>query len=135
MPMTRASLARASVEDLLVQLLSQHESRRLDAVQWLREAIDRAKEHDRATFEALRTAFLDFIAQLEPGQLEVRFQRHARGTAGGAAHNWELYTEFFRSIAARAEGRLPRVFLDAFSSAYDDSFPQSAAAPDQLRNR
>ncbi len=32
--------------------------------------------------------------------------------------NWELYTEFFRSIAARADEPLPRVFLDAFSAAY-----------------
>ena len=131
----RPSLAHASVEDLLVQLLSQHESRRLDAVQWLREAIDRAKEHDRATFDALRSAFLDFIARLEPADLEQRFQRHARGPAGGVARNWELYTEFFRSIAARADGQLPRVFLDAFSTAYDESFQQADEAPGQLRNR
>ena len=117
----RPSLARDGVEDLLVQLLSQHESRRLDAVQWLREAIDRAKDHDRAAFEALRRAFLEFITRLEPAELELRFQRHARGTADGAARNWELYTEFFRSIAACAEGQLPRVFLDAFSTAYDAS--------------
>ena len=131
----RPSLARGSVEDLLVELLSQHESRRLDAVQWLREVIDRAKEHDRATFEALRTAFLDFVARLEPAELELRFQRHARGAAGGAARNWELYTEFFRSIAARTDGQLPRVFLDAFSTAYDESFQPADTAPDQVRNR
>jgi type VI secretion system protein len=131
----RPSLARASVEDLLVDILSQHESRRLDAVQWLREAIERAKEHDRATFAALRTAFLEFIARLEPAELELRFQRHARGTVGGAARNWELYTEFFRSIAARTDGQLPRVFLDAFGTAYDESFQQADQAPDELRNK
>jgi type VI secretion system protein len=131
----RPSLARASVEDLLVQLLSQHESRRLDAVQWLRDTINGAKEHDRVTFDALRAAFLDFIARLEPAELELRFQRHARGTADGAAHNWELYTEFFRSIAARADGQLPRVFLDAFSAAYDESLQQADAGANQLRNR
>ena len=131
----RPSLARASVEDLLVDILSQHESRRLDAVQWLREGIDRAKEHDRATFAALRTAFLDFIARLEPAELELRFQRHARSTVGGAARNWELYTEFFRSIAARTDDQLPRVFLDAFGTAYDESFQQAGHAPDLLRNK
>ena len=131
----RPSLARAGVEDLLVQLLSQHESRRLDAVQWLREVIDRAKDHDRATFEALRTAFLDFVARLEPAELEARFQRHARGTAGSAARNWELYTEFFRSIAARAEDQLPRVFLDAFGTAYDEHSQQPGETPGQVRNR
>ena len=32
----RPSLARAGVEDLVIDLFSQHESRRLDAVGWLR---------------------------------------------------------------------------------------------------
>jgi hypothetical protein len=30
---------------------------------------------------------------------------------------------------------LPRVFLDAFSRAYDESSQQAEAAPDQVRNR
>jgi type VI secretion system protein len=114
----RPSLARAGVEDLLVQILNQHESRRLDAVQWLREVLDRAKAHDRGTFEALRTAFVDFVARLDPAELESRFGRPARTAADGGARNWELYNEFYRSIAAKADGQLPRVFLDAFSAAY-----------------
>jgi type VI secretion system protein len=131
----RPSLSRASVEDLLVEVLSQHESRRLDAVQWLREVIDRAKKHDRATFEALRTALLDFIGRLEPAELELRFQRHSRAAAGSSARHWELYTEFFRSIAARSDAQLPRVFLDTFSIAYDGSCQQPDAEPGQLRSR
>ena len=115
----RPSLARAGVEDLLVQLLNQHESRRLDAVQWLREVLDRAKAHDRATFDALSTAFEDFVARLDPAELESRFGRPARTAADGGARNWELYNDFYRSIAAKADGQLPRVFLDAFSAAYD----------------
>jgi type VI secretion system protein len=115
----RPSLARAGIEDLLVQILSQHESRRLDAVQWLREVLDRTKAHDRATFDALRTAFVDFVARLDPAELESRFGRPARTAADGGARNWELYNEFYRSIAAKADGQLPRVFLDAFSAAYE----------------
>jgi type VI secretion system protein len=122
----RPSLARAGVEDLLVQVLSQHESRRLDAVQWLREVLDRAKAHDRATFDALRTAFEDFVARLDPAELESRFGRPARSPADGGARNWELYNEFYRSIAAKADGLLPRVFLDAFRAAYEDNLKQSA---------
>jgi type VI secretion system protein len=131
----RPSLARGSVEDLLVDILSQHESRRLDAVLWLREVIERAKEHDRATFAALRTAFLDFIARLEPAELEARFQRHARDNVRGAARNWELYTEFFRSIAGRTDDQLPRVFLAAFGTAYGEGLQQADQAPDQLRKK
>ena len=121
----RPSLARAGVEDLLVQILSQHESRRLDAVQWLREVLDRAKAHDRATFDALRTAFVDFVARLDPAELESRFGRPARSAADGGARNWELYNEFYRSIAAKADSQLPRVFLDAFSAAYEENLRHS----------
>jgi type VI secretion system protein len=117
----RPSLARAGVEDLLVQILNQHESRRLDGVQWLREVLDRAKAHDRATFDALRTAFMDFVARLDPAELESRFGRPGRTAADGGARNWELYNEFYRSIAAKADGQLPRVFLDAFSAAYEQN--------------
>ena len=131
----RPSLARAGVEDLLVELFSQNESRRLDAVQWLREVIDRAKAHDRATFVALREAFRDFVARLEPGELEARFARHGRGTRGDPARNWELYTEFFRSIAARTDDQLPRVFLDAFGIAYGGDQPALGADPGLPRER
>lgn len=123
----RPSLAHAGVEDLLVQILSQHESRRLDAVQWLREVLDRAKTHDRATFDALRTAFVDFVARLDPAELESRFGRPARSAADGGARNWELYIEFYRSIVAKADGQLPRVFLNAFSAAYEEDLRQPAS--------
>jgi type VI secretion system protein len=112
----RPSLARAAVEDLLVQILSQHESRRLDAVQWLREVMDRAKAHDRASSDALHAAFVDFVARLDPAELESRFGRHDRG-----ARNWELYCDFYRTIAAKGDGQLPRVFLEAFRAAYDEN--------------
>jgi type VI secretion system protein len=115
----RPSLARAGVEDLLVQILSQHESRRLDAVQWLREVMDRAKAHDRATSDALRTAFVDYVARLDPAELESRFGRHDRG-----ARNWELYCDFYRTIAAKGDAQLPRVFLEAFAAAYEENLRQ-----------
>jgi type VI secretion system protein len=117
----RPSLARAGVEELLVQILSQHESRRLDAVQWLREVIERAKAHDRASADALRAAFVDFVARLDPAELEARFGRHDRG-----ARNWELYCDFYRTIAAKGDSQLPRVFLEALAAAYDENLRQPA---------
>ena len=94
-----------------MQLLSQHESRRLDAVQWLREVIDRAKSHDRATFDALRLAFVDFRRKTRAGGTGITLRLPGtRGIAESGARNWELYNDFYRSIAARADGELPRVF-------------------------
>src|SRR6266853_1806869 len=45
----RPSLADSMVEELLIALFVQHESRRLDSVQWLREAVLEAKLHETAT--------------------------------------------------------------------------------------
>ena len=42
----RPSLANSTVEDLLVALFVQHEGRRLDSVQWLRETVGEAKLHE-----------------------------------------------------------------------------------------
>ena len=104
-------------------------------MQWLREVLERAKAHDRATIAALRAAFMDFVTRLEPSELESRFARHARGAANRGARSWELYQEFYRSIAARNDGQLPRVFLDAFSAAYAETPSQSDTEPAQLRHK
>ena len=74
----RPSLARTGVEDLVIDLLSQHETRRLDAVAWLREAIAEAKTHEIASAKATRAAFIEFLDRLDPAELEARFERAAR---------------------------------------------------------
>ena len=104
-------------------------------MQWLREVIDRAKGHDRASFDALHAAFVDFVARLEPGELESRFGRRARGATDGGARNWELYSEFYRSITARNDSELPRVFLDTFATAYDENLHHSDKEPARQRNK
>src|SRR5579883_22538 len=43
----RPSLGRLTVDELLLALLVQHESRSIDAVQWLREAVWEAKAHEQ----------------------------------------------------------------------------------------
>ncbi|HEY6922163.1 MAG TPA: type VI secretion system-associated FHA domain protein TagH, partial [Steroidobacteraceae bacterium] len=42
----RPSLARSTVEELLLGLFMRHENRSLDAVQWVRETINEAKTHE-----------------------------------------------------------------------------------------
>ncbi|MGB6451964.1 MAG: type VI secretion system-associated FHA domain protein TagH [Steroidobacteraceae bacterium] len=117
----RPSLVRSAVEELLIEVLSQHDSRRLDAVQWIREAVETAKAHERAASEAFRAAFVEFIDRFDPAELEARFQRAARrGTAPGSseARNWALFVEFYRSLTEMPAGRLPPTFVEAFASAY-----------------
>jgi len=45
---SRPSLAHLMVEDLLISLFLQHEGRRLDSVQWVRETVTEAKVHEQA---------------------------------------------------------------------------------------
>lgn len=117
----RPSLVRSTVEELLVEVLSQHDSRRLDAVQWIREAVERAKAHERATSEAFRAAFVEFLDRFDPAELEARFQRAARrGKTSGSteSRNWSLFAEFYRNLTEMPAGQLPHTFVEAFASAY-----------------
>jgi type VI secretion system protein len=129
----RPNLERASVEDLLVQVLAQHESRRLDAVQWLRDMLEGIKKHERAVIEAQRAAFVDFVARLDPTELESRFQRSGRrGKAGGGeSQYWALFVEFYRNLTDMPPDHLPHSFVEAFANAYlkAQSDPESESPP------
>jgi type VI secretion system protein len=107
---TRPSLARGGVEELAEHLLQSHDSRRVDAVQWLRAAFEAAKTHDSAQSAATQAAFADFVLKLDPDDLEARFAR--KGDC------WELYREFYRNLCEMPTGGLPHVFIDAFARGY-----------------
>jgi type VI secretion system protein len=119
----RPSLARTTVEDLVIDLFAQHESRRLDAVGWLREAIAEGKSHEIAAAKATRAAFVEFLDRLDPAELEARFERAARrGKARSAdkAQYWELFTTFYRNLIEMPEDHLPHTFVEAFAAAYKE---------------
>lgn len=117
----RPSLARMTVEELLVEILHQHETRRLDGVQWLREQMSTAKEHENAVSQAMQDAFVEFLGRLDPAELEARFERAARRgklrTADKAQH-WELYADFYRNLVEKPAEHMPHTFVEAFSLAY-----------------
>jgi type VI secretion system FHA domain protein len=120
----RPSLADSMVEDLLVELFVQHENRRLDSVQWLREAVGEAKQHEQATTQATRAAFVEFLDRLDPAELEARFERAARrGKARSAdkAQYWELFVNFYRNLIEMPADHLPHTFVEAFGSAYREA--------------
>ena len=120
----RPSLGRSTVDELLLEILVQHESRRIDAVQWLREAVDEAKSHDQAAAQAMRAAFIEFLDRLDPAELEARFERAARrGKARSAdkAQYWELFTTFYRNLIEMPADHLPHTFVEAFAAAYREA--------------
>jgi type VI secretion system FHA domain protein len=120
----RPSLAGSAIEELLVNLLNQHETRQTDAVQWLRETVDSAKAHEAASALALRAAFIEFVDRLDPAELEARFERASkRGKlrARGRAGYWDLYAEFYRSLIEMPADHLPHTYVEAFAKAYKDA--------------
>ena len=120
----RPSLGRSTVDELLLELLVQHESRSIDAVQWLREAVDEGKSHEQATALAIRAAFIEFLDRLDPAELEARFERAARrGKARSAdkAQYWELFTTFYRNLIEMPADHLPHTFVEAFATAYREA--------------
>jgi type VI secretion system protein len=126
----RPSLANSVVEDLLIALFLQHEGRRLDSVQWLRESIGEAKGHEQATAQATRAAFVEFLDRLDPAELEARFERAARrgkARAADKAQYWELFTTFYRNLIEMPADHLPHTFVEAFAAAYREALkkPQS----------
>jgi type VI secretion system protein len=120
----RPSLADSMVEELLIGLLVQHEGRRLDSVQWLREVVDEAKLHEEATTQAMRAAFVEFLDRLDPAELEARFERAARrGKARTAdkAQYWDLFITFYRNLIEMPADHLPHTFVEAFGAAYREA--------------
>lgn len=117
----RPSLARMAVEDLLIEILHQHETRRLDAVQWLREQMTTSKDHENAVSQAMQEAFVEFVGRLDPAELEARFERAARRgklRGGGKGQAWELYADFYRNLVEKPSEHMPHTFVEAFSIAY-----------------
>lgn len=119
----RPSLARSTVEDLVIDLFAQHETRKLDAVTWLRESFGEGKSHEIAGAKATRAAFVEFLGRLDPAELEARFERAARrGKARSADKEqyWELFTTFYRNLIEMPEDHLPHTFVEAFAAAYKE---------------
>jgi type VI secretion system FHA domain protein len=111
----------APADELLMQMLASHESRRLDAAQWTRQAMQGIKRHEAQVEAGLRAALTQLLGQLEPRDLEARFERSAsRNLMGGRPANWELYRDFFRSLCeagALADG-IPHTFAEGFAAGY-----------------
>ena len=100
-PTAHIPLRNVAIEELLQQLLSGHDQRSIDAVQWLRDTIANARRHDAATAAALGTALAEFIPHLRPD-----------------AGSGPAVLARFRSITESPRGGLPHLYLEAFVRAF-----------------
>jgi type VI secretion system FHA domain protein len=115
-------------DDLLVQILASHDSRRLDAGQWLRQNFDQAKRHDDGLAAGALAACEELIRQLEPKDLEGRFERSAkRNLMGARPSNWELYRELHKTLTETpVPGTMPHVAAEKFAAAYGEAIKPPA---------
>jgi type VI secretion system FHA domain protein len=125
----KPSLDRHSVDELIQELLKAHDSRRFDAVHWLRESFASVRRHDEAMVQAMYAAFIDFLGRLDPADLATRFERSARRKTMG---NWELYGDFYRSLCEMQPGALPHIFVETFAHNYETAAREGD--PEQTRN-
>ncbi len=112
-------LSGLPVEDLLQRLLLGHEQRELDAVQWLRDTLERARRHDLAIMRALHAALAEFVARLDPRALA---QNAERPTPGARQADSSGLTERFRTITDMSDAKLPHLFAEAFARAFAAEF-------------
>jgi type VI secretion system protein len=112
-------LSGLPVEDLLRRLLLGHEQRELDAVQWLRDTLERARRHDLAIMRALHAALAEFVSRLDPRALAQNAERPSSGARQAESSG---LTERFRTITDMSDAKLPHLFAEAFARAFAAEF-------------
>lgn len=96
------------LDEYLVELLSGHEQRRLDAVMRLREQFAHAAGHGNAMEPALRDALQAFVAHLDPARMD--------GLPGETS--WTRYREIYAHLLRANGGEVPHLFAEALAQAY-----------------
>lgn len=103
------------IDEYLVELLSGHEQRRLDAVMRLREQFAHAAAHGNAVEPALRDALQAFVAHLDPARMD--------GLPGETS--WTRYREIYAHLLRANGGEVPHLFAEALAQAYLEAAQRS----------
>jgi type VI secretion system protein len=109
------------VDEALVRLLSTI-STRAGSVEAIRQNFRELKAHNTASLAATRAAFEEFLARVDPKELEERFERATkRGVFGSQnkAKYWDLYAELYAGIAQRPAEGFPHLFTEAFAKTFE----------------
>jgi type VI secretion system protein len=109
------------VDEALVRLLNTT-STRMSSVEAIRDNYRELKAQNAATLVASRTAFEEFLARVDPKELEERFDRATKKSVFGTqnkARYWELYAEMFVGLSQRSADGFPHVYTEAFAKAFE----------------
>src|ERR1700686_966144 len=109
------------VDEALVRLLTTT-STRAGSVEAIRRNFREFKAQNTATLSATRAAFEEFLARVDPKELEERFERGTkRGVFGSQnkAKFWDLYAEMFAGLVQRPADGFPHLFTETFAKAFE----------------
>jgi type VI secretion system FHA domain protein len=126
----------ASVDDAIANLLFRQTSEFLQAVESIREAFTDIKQHQQSLLNALRTAAVDYIARLDPDELENKFSGGKRGGIMNAANKlkyWDLYKDLYQVVTQAQAGQLPQQFLEELARAYETEGARATARNSQTK--
>jgi type VI secretion system FHA domain protein len=121
----------ASIDDGIANLLFRPTSEFLQAVESVREAFTDIKQHQQSLLSALRTATQDYIARLDPEELENKVSNGKRGALINAANKlkyWDLYKDLYQVVTQAQPGQLPQQFLEELSRAYEQEGSRTGSA-------
>ncbi|MCS6948130.1 MAG: type VI secretion system-associated FHA domain protein TagH [Steroidobacteraceae bacterium] len=117
----------AATDELLGALLTSYDSRRLDAAQWLRHCFEDCARHQEGLVRGARAGFSEFLRQLDPHELEKRFETGVRrGLLAAKPNKWELYGEFYKTACEpEPHSGVPTLFVESFAAAYLAATPKT----------
>ncbi len=109
------------VDEALVRLLTTM-STRASSVDAIRDNYRELKAQNVATLAASRAAFEEFLARLDPKELEERFERATKRSVFGSQNKgkyWDLYSEMFAGLTQRPADGFPHAYTETFAKAYE----------------
>ena len=120
----------SDVDETLIRLLNSVGTLRTNPVESIRKRFHDLRHHEQATLSAISTAIDKLMAQINPNELQPRFDRILSRSKGKKLETqqqyWSMYSELFQTINQRTKDGLPLSFAEEFALAYQTRFRELA---------
>lgn len=105
------------------QLLGQTGNYPVGPVAAVQEAMHDVDQHNKAVIAAMQAAFDNYIAELDPDELQAGFDASI-GRSGmfrkvNGIQYWPMYKDLYPVITGRSPGHFPEAFVQEFVKAYE----------------
>ena len=109
-----------SVDEALTHLLLSDSAEYLPPVDAVRESFNEIKQHQQHLLAAMRAAVADYIARLDPEELENKIGRSSGLlNAANKLKYWDLFKDLYQVVAQRQPGQFPHQFIEELARAYE----------------